>query len=122
MDQNNSRFFLILVVLMVIIIGMVIYIKPVTFFQQYTISDDAAYLKEGCMLNNKIKAFCNKNGNYPRSLKELIVKSRVNYDSLFSYSFSENDYMLRFNFPIQDTILVFSKESVHKYPRSADEE
>jgi len=121
MDQNNSKFFIFLVVLMVIAIGMIYFIKPLTLFNKPFFSDETNYLKEGCILDNKIKAFHIKNGFYPRSIKEIILTSKVNYDSLFSYTLLKDDYMLKFNFLIKDSIIVFTKDSMLKFSGTENE-
>jgi len=121
MDQTNSKFYVFLVILMVIAIGMIYFIKPLTLFNKPFFSDETNYLKEGCLLDNKIKSFYMKNGFYPRSIKEVILTSKVNYDSLFSYTLLKDDYMLKFNFSIKESTIVFTKDSMLKFPGMENE-
>ncbi len=113
--MKNKIFFTTMSLLLALITIMMLKIHPVLHFHRNDFSNDSKYLFEMLMINKSINEYEAKNKRFPKLLKEVIITRQSLMDS-FEYNFLSENYLLKNTFPIYDSIIVISKDSIRKYP------
>ncbi len=112
--KKNFYFFIFL--LLLIIISLLWIVKPLTFFSKKQFSSNARYVLLTMETNQKINRYKDQYGSFPISLNAIIHLKSDSLEKIFDYRNFGNDYLLTTLIPVNDSILLISKDTLRKKP------
>ena len=114
MKKKDYPFYVIFVFLLVLIIALLIFIRPITFVAKKRINTDTEYILQTMEINKRIEEYRELNGIYPKSLTQVCLIKQDSLDRIFIYMPGLYDYVLQTTVPVNDTILIISKNGIEK--------
>lgn len=110
----NKNLYKILTILMLVVILLILYIKPMKMFKPQIEEKNCLVIVTALNLKSKIESFQEKNSYYPASLETFKRFYKIDIESMFVYDCSKNNYTLTTRYPVFDTFLIISKDTVIK--------